>query len=324
MNFSDVIGQSSVVGKIKHIIETQRIGHAYLFVGPEGIGKKTIANIFARAIMCRSEGQKPCDVCHSCRQFNSGNHPDVYRVQKGDKSSIGVEQIRNVLEDIHLKPFESSRKVYIVEDAHAMTVQAQNAFLKTLEEPPFFATIILLAEKPNELLPTILSRCQIFRMQRLTREEVSTIIVRCLDMPKEEAMLFAGLSDGIPGKGLQLAGSQEFHQMRNDVFKFLEGIFDYSDIEKMEQWEFFGQYKDKVDEILDMLVIWFRDVLSYKETGDFELVVNIDKLPLIEKQASLFTIKHIRSIIESIERTRRMLKGNVNYQLAIENLLLNV
>jgi len=324
MNFSDIIGQSSVVNRLKQIIESKRIGHAYLLVGPEGIGKKTLANIFARGIMCTSHGQRPCDVCRSCRQFNSGNHPDVYRVQKGDKSSIGVEQIRDLLDDIHLKPYESSRKVYIIEDAHAMTAQAQNAFLKTLEEPPFFATIILLAERANELLPTILSRCQVFRMQRLTREEVCTIIVKNLGIPKEKAMLFAGLSDGIPGKGLQLAGSQEFHQMRNDVFKFLEGIFDYSDIEKMAQWELFNQYKDRIDEILDMLAIWFRDVLVYKETGDFGLVINIDKLPMIEKQASLFTLSRIRSIIESIERTRRMLKGNVNFQLAIENLLLNI
>ncbi|MCM8901858.1 DNA polymerase III subunit delta' [Caldicoprobacter algeriensis] len=324
MNFSDVIGQSFVVKRLKQIIESQRIGHAYLFVGSKGIGKKTIANIFARGIMCKSQGHRPCDLCRSCRQFNSGNHPDVYRVQKGDKSSIGVEQIRNVLEDIHLKPYESSRKVYIIEDAHAMTVQAQNAFLKTLEEPPFFATIILLAEKSSELLPTILSRCQVFRMQRLTREEVCTIIISHFDMPRERAMLFAGLSGGIPGKGLQLAGSQEFNQMRSDVFKFLEEIFDYNDIDKMTQWELFNQYKDRIDEILDMLVIWFRDILSYKETGDSALVINIDKLPVIEKQASLFTIRRIRSIIESIERTRRMLKGNANYQLTIENLLLNM
>lgn len=324
MNFSDIVGQSSVVNRLKQIIESQRIGHAYLLVGPEGIGKKTIANIFARGIMCKSQGHRPCDLCRSCRQFNSGNHPDVYRVRKGDKASIGVEQIRNMLEDMHLRPYESDRKVYIIEDAHVMTVQAQNAFLKTLEEPPFFATIILLAEKANELLPTILSRCQVFRLQRLTREEVCTIITGHFDMPRERAMLFAGLSDGLPGKGLQLAGSQEFHQMRSDIFEFLEKILDYSEIDRMAQWELFNQYKDRIDEILDMLAIWFRDVLAYKETGDFELVINIDRLTMLEKQASLFTSRRIRSIIECIEHTRRMLKGNANYQLTIENLLLNI
>jgi len=161
-------------------------------------------------------------------------------------------------------------------------------------------------------------------MQRLTREEICTIIIRHFDMPRERAMLFAGLSDGIPGKGLQLAGSQEFHQMRSDVFKFIERIFDYGDVDKMAQWEFFNQYKDRIDEILDMLAVWFRDILSYKETGDSGLIINIDKLPVLEKQASMFTIGRISSIIEGIERTRRMLKGNVNHQLAIENLLLNM
>ncbi|MBM7583378.1 DNA polymerase-3 subunit delta' [Caldicoprobacter guelmensis] len=324
MNFSDIIGQSFVIKRLKQIIESQRIGHAYVFVGPEGIGKKTISNIFARGIMCKSQGHRPCDLCRSCRQFNSGNHPDVYRVQKGDKSSIGVDQIRGVLDDIHLKPYESDRKVYIIEDAQAMTIQAQNAFLKTLEEPPLFATIILLAENANELLPTILSRCQVFRMQRLTREEVCAVIMRNFDISKEKAMLFAGLSNGIPGKGLKLASSQEFNDMRNDIFKFLEQFLSYDDVEKMAQWELFNQYKDKIDEVLDILVIWFRDIMAYKETGDYALVVNIDKVPLIEKQASLFTIRRIRGIIESIERTRRMLKGNTNYQLAIENLLLSM
>lgn len=324
MNFSDIIGQSFVIKRLKQIIESQRIGHAYAFVGPEGIGKKTISNIFARGIMCKSQGHRPCDLCRSCRQFNSGNHPDVYRVQKGDKSSIGVDQIRGVLDDIHLKPYESDRKVYIIEDAQAMTIQAQNAFLKTLEEPPLFATIILLAENASELLPTILSRCQVFRMQRLTREEVCAVIMRNFDISKEKAMLFAGLSNGIPGKGLKLASSQEFNEMRNDIFRFLEQFLSYDDVEKMAQWELFNQYKDKIDEVLDILVIWFRDIMAYKETGDYALVVNIDKVPLIEKQASLFTIRRIRGIIESIERTRRMLKGNTNYQLAVENLLLSM
>jgi DNA polymerase-3 subunit delta' len=324
MNFSNLIGQALLVERLKQIIESQRIGHAYIFAGPAGIGKKTIGNIFARALMCKSQGHKPCDLCRSCIQFNSGNHPDVYRIKTGDKFSIGVDQVRDMLEDIQLKPYQSDRKVYIIEDAHTMTVQAQNALLKTLEEPPGFATLLLFADRFQELLPTVLSRCQIFRIQRLTKQEVCDIIMGHFNMPRERAMLFAGLSDGLPGKGLELAGSQEFNEMRNEIFKFLEKVPNCDDLGKMAYWELFSQYKDRIEEIMDILVVWFRDILVYKETGEHTLIINLDKLSSIDKQVSLFTIKRIRSIIENIERSRRMLKGNANYQLTIENLLLNI
>jgi len=322
MNFSDIVGQSVLVDRLKRIMQNQLIGHAYLFVGPEGIGKKTVSNIFARGLLCKSQGNRPCDLCRSCKQFNTGNHPDIYRVTRGSRLSIGVEQIRKMLEDTQLKPYESGRKIYIIEDAHTMTVQAQNALLKTLEEPPGFTTIMLLADRSQGLLPTVLSRCQVFRMQKLTKKEVCSILVSNLDLSEEKAMLFASLSDGIPGRGLQLAGSKEFNDMREEVFKFLSEFSRLDDMGKMQYKDLFTKYRDNIDVVMDIMVLWFRDILVYKEVHNNHLIINLDKLALLKGQASIFTVKRVRSIIEKIEQSRRMLKGNANYQMTIENLLL--
>ena len=263
-------------------------------------------------------------MCRSCRQFNSGNHPDVYRITRENKQSIGVDQIRSMLESIQLKPYESARKVFIIEEAHTMTVQAQNALLKTLEEPPGFSVLILLAEKPQGLLPTVLSRCQLFRMQRLTKGEVCSVISRHFALPEDKAMLFASLSDGIPGKGLQLAGSKEFNDIRDEVLSFLEKIPGLSDTDRMGYRELFMKYKDKIDVIMDVMVLWFRDIVAYKEIRSHNFIVNIDKFSLLKEQSSLFTIKRLMNAIEKIEEGRRMLRGNANYQITIENLLLSL
>jgi DNA polymerase-3 subunit delta' len=324
MKFSDIVGQSVLVDRLKYIIQSERVAHAYLFVGSKGIGKRTMANIFARGLMCQSQGNKPCDLCRSCSQFNTDNHPDIYRIGKEGKASIGVDSIRNILRDIQFKPFQFNRKVYLIEDAHTMTVQAQNALLKTLEEPPESAVLLLLADQSQSLLPTVVSRCQIFRMQRLSRKEISTIIMRHMALSEERALLFAGLSEGLPGKGLQLAGSGEYAEMRDEVFAFLEKAVGQKDLQLMSYWELFQKYRDRVDALMDILILWFRDMLIYRETRDRQLVVNLDKVSLLENQMTLFTIKRIKGIIENIEHSRKMLKGNANYQLTMENLLLSL
>ena len=195
---------------------------------------------------------------------------------------------------------------------------------KNSKIPPGFTTLILLADRSQGLLPTVLSRCQMFRMQRLTKNEVCSVIVKHLALPGDKALLFASLSDGIPGKGLQLAGSKEFNDVRDEVLEFLAGIPEMNDMEKMGYRDLFIKHKDKIDVVVDIMMLWFRDVLACKEAGNSSLIVNLDKLPLLKGQASLYTIKRISNAIEKIEQSRRMLKGNTNYQLTIENLLLSL
>lgn len=322
MNFSDIIGQSLLVKRLRSILTSGRIAHAYLLVGPAGAGKRTIADIFARALLCESEGAKPCDRCHSCRQYLTGNHPDIKRITL-DQSSIKIDQIRELQQDIQVKPYQADRKVYIIENAQAMTVQAQNALLKTLEEPPSFAVLLLLADGTQGLLPTILSRCQILKLHRRTIEEIGRIIQINTGLSEDESQIFARLADGLPGRGLELARSQEFSRLREDVFAFVQKLGRQDGLDILEDTLFFLERRDRIDAILDCLTLWLRDLLVLKETGDASLIVNLDKISLFNQQIEFFTTVKIKNMIEEIERCRRMLKGNANFQLTIENMLLH-
>ena len=163
MNSNHIIGQSTLIKGLKAIVDSGRVVHSYIFTGPEGVGKKTISDFFAKMLLCTDQ-DKPCNQCKSCRQFESGNQPDLIRL-KSEKGVIRVDAIRDLRKDIGIKPYQGSRKVYIIEDGETMNQHAQNAFLKTLEEPPEHAVIMILANNLTGLFPTIISRCQQIRCQ---------------------------------------------------------------------------------------------------------------------------------------------------------------
>jgi len=323
MNFSDIIGQVLLVNTLKAMLGSGRISHSYIFIGPPGVGKKTFANIFAKALLCRGNGQEPCDICISCRQFESGNHPDVYRVVSG-KKSIGVDAIREIESDINIKPFQGDRKIYIIDKADTMTPQAQNALLKTLEEPPRHAVILLLADNISNMLPTVLSRCQQIKIPRLSPSHIADIIEKRLEIPRRQAMVFAKLSEGIPGRALELAASQEYQQLREDVLELIQKLAHAGMIEAMGYTRFFEERRDMVGIVLDLLELWFRDILVYKETRGIKLIINMDKIATLESLSKIFTSKAIHGMIEKVEETRKMLRYNTNFQMAIENMLLKI
>ena len=323
MNFSDIIGQSTLVNYLKTILSSGKIAHSYIFIGPRGIGKKTISNIFAKALVCYEKKQEPCNICQSCRQFESGNHPDVYRVIS-DKKTIGVDSIRDMQSDIKIKPFQGDRKIYIIDKADTMTVQAQNALLKTLEEPPKYAVIILLADNTSSLLPTVLSRCQLIKIPRLSPTHIAKIVEKKLGVSQEQALVYAKLSEGLPGKALELAGSQEYQQLREDVLNLIERLIHASALEAMEYAHFFEERREKVDDTLDLLELWLRDMLVCKENGETELIINMDRISIIKSLSKNFTTRAIRDMIEKVTATKKMLKSHANFQLAIENMLVNI
>lgn len=323
MTFSDVIGQSLLVHRLKRIISSGRIVHAYLFSGPRGSGKKTFGSLFAKALLCESRDQRPCDRCLSCRRFVSGNHPDVVFIRL-EKSSIGVDDIREMQRDIQVKPFMHGYKIYIIEEAHAMTPQAQNALLKTLEDPPEHAVLILLSDRMEGMLPTVLSRCHMLRLGRMSRKDIGLILERRLGLSPADASSFARISQGLPGKALELAQSREYRDILDKTFEFIKALGKGLTMADAVQNTFFAENRDHADEILDILLIWFRDLIVYQETQNEELIANIGKINLIKSQAGSFTTKEVQAIIEKIKECKKMLKGNANYQLAIDNMLLGM
>lgn len=317
-----IIGQSTLTNGFKSVMDSGRIVNSYIFTGPSGIGKKTISNFFAKLLLCDGE-DKPCNRCKSCRQLDSGNHPDLIRVRSQVKT-IGVDLIREVRADIGIKPFQSEWKIYIIEKGDTMTQQAQNAFLKTLEEPPQHAILIILADSLANLLPTIISRCQIVRIPRLSTKEISKIVKINTQLSHDEALLLAKLSEGLPGKALELASSHEYQQMRDETLGILEGLATGSLIEAMGNIDYFLDNRDKAIQILEIMQLWLRDVLVLKQGGNQEIIINLDKITRLEDLANTFTTQAIQCNIEEIENSKEMLMSHANFQMTFENLLIKI
>ncbi|HHW71335.1 MAG TPA: DNA polymerase III subunit delta' [Clostridiales bacterium] len=322
MRKSNVIGQSSLLDRFETMISSGRVAHAYLLAGPEGIGKTTMGKIFANMLLCTSSVDRPCGVCQSCMQFASGNHPDFIQLIPNGKS-IKVDDILNLRRDIVIKPYQGNRKVYMVDDAHTMTQFAQNALLKTLEEPPSYATIILGTDNINALLPTIISRCQAIPMKRMPSDDIYAILIE-RGLSSDEANIFARMSEGLPGRAIALSLDENFKVLREDVISYLDNLLSMKSWEILKHTALFMDNRDDIGTILDILVVFMRDVLIYSETGDYNLIINRDKKSNINLYSNLFTTRQIKTIIENIETARKMLNDNANYQLTIENMLLSI
>ncbi len=322
MNRENIIGQSLLLERFEKTLSSRRVVHAYLFVGPKGSGKKTLSSLFAKALLCRSKGEKPCGICNSCIQFSSGNHPDVVTMglQK-DKSGIVVDQIRQMESDIKIKPYQSDYKIYFIEEAHLMNTSAQNALLKTLEEPPPYGIIILLADNIGNLLPTIISRCQQFKICGLSREETASFLERQLPLPRQEALFYAGLSQGIPGKALLLATDESLREIREAL---LGHITYHKNFDFIELFKLFDKNKDKFNLLLDMLVFWFRDLIFVKLMKGNKHIINSDKISLLNKLHKNFTIDALEDMINIIEDSRKIAGRSGNYKMTIENMLIGL
>ena len=191
-SFKDVVGHKDIINYIRNAVTENKVSHAYILNGERGSGKKMLANLFATTLLCEEQGPDPCNACHSCHQAESGNHPDIIRVTHEKPNTISVDDIRRqVNEDIQIKPYQGPYKIYIIAEADLMTVQAQNALLKTIEEPPAYAVIFLLTENAEALLPTITSRCVMLKLRNIKEEGVtfaSHIDGRRIFMGPEESM----------------------------------------------------------------------------------------------------------------------------------------
>jgi len=322
MNFSDITGQDVLISSLQKIIESGNVANAYLFVGAEGMGKKTISGIFAKAMLCTSKKQRPCNECSCCRLYAGGNHPDV-TVVKPQKTSIGIDEIRAVQKELSARPYQSDRKLVFIEDAHLLTFQAQNALLKSLEEPPGYVVFLLLSQRLQGLLPTVISRLRVFRLKCLSKQDVTGIIKKQADIEPEKAALYASLSEGNPGKGIKLALSSEFALLREGTFGFLRNIS--NDLTELLSYEsFFIDNKENIESIFDMIISWFRDCLVFKETKEFNLILNIDMKDLLESHAAALSEGNALYMIELIEKSKKMIKGNANFQLVVENVLFEI
>ena len=221
--FGDIVGQQQIKEHLQNALSTGKISHAYIINGEKSSGKEFIAKVFAMALQCEEGSMEPCQECRSCKQALSGNHPDIIRVVHEKPNSVSVDDIRTqVNNDVAVKPYSSPYKVYIISEAEKMTVQAQNAILKTLEEPPAYAVILLLTDNVNSLLPTILSRCVVLNMKPVPDALVKEYLCSQLQVPDYKAEVCAAFARGNVGKAKMLATSEDFENIKAEALALLK------------------------------------------------------------------------------------------------------
>ncbi len=320
--FGDVIGREQVVEHLKNTIRLRKVSHAYIFHGEDGIGKNFIADIFAATLQCEDFETEPCSVCKSCMQAASGNHPDIIRVLH-EKATIGVDDIRTQLNnDIQVKPYSSRYKIYIIDEAEKMTEAAQNALLKTIEEPPEYAVIMLLSNNLEAFLPTILSRCVTLNMKTVPKESIKGYLMEHCGIPDYQAELSAAFSGGNLGKAIKYASSEEFVRRRDEVLHLVKHIDEMQINEVMEYLKHLSEEKAMIGEYLDLMLLWYRDVLMFKATRDTAQIIYKEELLTIQKQAAAKSFEALNEIIEAFSTVRSRLKYNVNFETSVELLLL--
>jgi len=322
MDFIDIVGQEVLIQTLQNGAEENMVANAYIFNGPAGCGKKTTAEIFARAINCRGIGNKPCNLCSSCKKTLAGANPDLVYV-KPTGSSIKIAQIRDLIADISVKPYENDYRVIIVEDAEKLTAESQDAFLKTLEEPEGNNIFILLTENYNNLLPTIISRCQVFNFLRVSDEDMRFVLNgRGLGTPEEIDFAIAK-SNGIIGRAIEILKNKDFTQRPKEYRELLEAVLEGSREEIFRLSEIAAQNKDSGAELLAFLLSFFRDVLIIKDL-DKGYITNHDIFDIIERCSAKLGEGDLFEIINSIKQIIRSMDFNVNIKNSVDSLLLGI
>ena len=323
--FKDVVGHKDIIQYIKNAVSQDKVSHAYILNGERGSGKKLLANLFAQTLQCEEGKEEPCYHCHSCRQAVSGNHPDIIRVTHEKPGSISVDDIRKQInEDIQIKPYSGKYKIYIMADADLMTVQAQNALLKTIEEPPSYAVIFLLTENADSLLPTICSRCVMLKLRNIKDQLVKKYLMERLQIPDYKAELCTAFAQGNIGRAIMLASSDHFNEIRDEAVQLLKYIDTMELPELMDAVKRITVYKIEITDYLDILMIWYRDVLIYKATKNIDRVIFGEELEFIRERAKKSSYEGIETILKALEKAKERLKANVNFELVMELLLLTI
>lgn len=323
--FQDIIGQEQMKEHLMGAIEHGKVSHAYLINGERSSGKEFIAKVFAKALQCEEDGIEPCGKCHSCKQAESGNQPDIIFVTHEKPNSFGVEDIRTQInQDIVIKPYSSKYKIYIMNEAEKMTVQAQNALLKTLEEPPAYAVIILLTTNVEAMLPTILSRLVVLNMKPVGDQLVKDYLMKEVKVPNYKADICVAFARGNLGKAKLLAVSEEFDKVKEEAISLLKNIRHMEIQEVMQAIKKIGEYKLEVNDYLDIMAIWYRDALLFKATNDANHLIFKEEIQYIKKVADQSTYEGIDSILKALEQAKRRIEANVSFDLAMELLLLTI
>ena len=314
-----------------------KVSHAYIINGPDKSGKMMLAEAFAQTLQCEKLTEtiaaaggdgaavEACMECHSCKQAVGRNQPDIIYVKHEKPNTISVDDIRTqVNNDIVIKPYSSKHKIYIIDEAEKMNVQAQNALLKTIEEPPAYAIIILLTTNADAFLQTILSRCVTLNVKVVADEKIKKFLMSKYQVPDYQADICVAFAQGNVGKAIQLASSEDFNELKAAVLQLMKRLKDIDIYEMGEAIKQISEYKLAINDYFDLMMIWYRDVLLFKATGDVNGLIFKDEVYDIKRQAEKSSYNGIEEILKALRKAQVRLNANVNFDLVIELLLLTI
>ena len=323
--FKDIVGHKQIIEHLQSAIGMGKISHAYILNGENDAGKMMLAESFAMALQCETGGTEACMECRSCRQAKEHNQPDIIYVTHEKPNIISVDDIRHQLNnDIVIKPYSSKYKIYIVDEAEKMNVQAQNALLKTIEEPPGYAVILLLTTNADGFLPTILSRCITLNLKTVKADLIKEHLMIHYQVPDYQAEICASFAQGNVGKAIKLASSGEFNELKAEALQLVKKIEDMDLYELNQLIKQISEYKNKIEEFFDLLTLLYREVLYFKSKENVNNLIFKDEFYDIKKQAAKKSYSGIETILKSFEKAKVRLNANVNFDLSIELLLLTM
>lgn len=306
-------------------LKSGEIFHAYMISGEEGSGKRLIAETFAEALLCESVNDKPCCECDSCKKAEGLCHPDILYVTHEKVVTISVEEIRQqLIMPMSVRPYYGKYKIFIIDDAELMTPQAQNALLKTLEEPPEYGVVILLTENENMMLQTVLSRTVNLHCGEVSKKDVKNYLIDEYQISDYKAEICAVFAQGNIGKAVSMATMEDFYATKEAAVTLAKiipntGIFDL--ISRIKE---IGNYKNKIEKYLDFLFVWYHDVLIYKATANVDFCLFNDEIIEIQNQVEKVSYDGLEKILEAVTNAKLRLKANVNFDLVMELLLMKI
>ena len=324
MSFKDILGHQRPITLLQRAIRNEKVVHSYLFLGNEGIGKKDVALQFAKALNClegEAERGDACDHCISCKKIDSALHPDVSVIEP-EGQYIKVDQVRQMQRQLAYKPYEGKRRVCILTAADRMAPHIPNTLLKTLEEPPLHTVIILLANNSKFILPTILSRCQSIRFNPLPINMVSKWLMEGKSLNEAEAHLLASLSEGSPGKALEI--QEEIRQIpREELLKDWVGLKSLS-FEKIGSWvDSLPSQRENLLLMLEVAKTLLRDLVMVKTLKNGQKLIHSDLLYEMEPMATNWSLSSLLKRMEILHQTTLAIRANANTNLALEAMMLS-
>lgn len=331
-DINDILGNERIKEHFITAVRHKKISHAYIIEGDKGSGKKMLSAAFSKILQCETRQKngdtKACGQCEACIQMENKDHPDVIWVSHEKPGVISVGEIRKqVVNTVDIMPYKGPYKIYIIDEAEKMNMAAQNAILKTIEEPPEYAIIFLLTTNRGAFLDTILSRCILLETRSVSEKMVEVYLVEKYEVTKEAAEFAAGFSLGNIGKAEEIVLSEEFRELKDMTLSILRYIHEIESYEIADKVKEYKKYKNRIDDFFDIFLMWFRDILLLKADRSVNAesarkkIIFRNEYSYLKKQAEKLEFDSIDYIINRIHRARIRIKSNVNFDATLELLI---